>query len=167
MDPVLRHQQRHFLFIGIGKNIALVQAALDIVALGLLGEDHGDTISLGADRGQSDTAGLGGQHHRDILYIKILGKFVRNSAHQSRIHPVIEKTVHLDDVPGENTPLPLDAILQLLHDHHFLSKSISTILPDFSGKSNREKCRISRCFLPIFVGFTGGKAGLISSISSA
>ena len=35
---------------------------------------------------------------------------------------------------GENTPLPLDAILKLLHGHHFLSKVLVLycfILPDF------------------------------------
>ena len=47
---------------------------------------------------------------------------------------MIQKTIHLDDIAGENTPLPLDAILKLLHGHHFLSKVLVLycfILPDF------------------------------------
>jgi len=50
--------QRDLLFIGIRKDLALVQSALDVIALRLLGEQHGNTVFLSADRGQSDAACL-------------------------------------------------------------------------------------------------------------
>ena len=135
MDPVLGHQQGHFLFIGIRKNIALVQAALDVVALGLLGKDHGHAVLLGADGSESDAAGLCGQHHRDILDVKIFGKFLRHGAHQGGVHAVVQESVHLDDIAGEHAALLQDTLFQLLHRRHFLSKVLVPYCPIFRGKA--------------------------------
>ena len=101
--------------IRIGKNLALVQAALDVVALGLLRKDHRHAVALGADRGQRDTARLGGQHHRDVLHVEILGELIRQLAHQGGVDAVVQEPVDLDDVSGENPALRADALLELFH----------------------------------------------------
>jgi len=36
--------------------------------------------------------------------------------HQGGVDPVIQKTVHLDDVAGQNFALPGNAVLQFLHE---------------------------------------------------
>ena len=81
-QPFLGHNEGDLFLIGIGEDLALIQAALDIVALGLLGEHHRNAVLLGAHRGQRDTAGLRRQHHGDVLHIEILGELIRQLAHQ-------------------------------------------------------------------------------------
>ena len=46
--------------------------------------------------------------------IRCVGKYLYDNA-------MVQKTVHLDDVTGQDAALPQDTLLQLLHDHHFLS----------------------------------------------
>ena len=114
-QPLLGHDEGHFFLIGIGEDLALIQAALDIVALGLLGEHHGNAVFLGTHRGQRDAAGLRRQHHGDVLHIEILGELIGQLAHKGGVHPVIQETVHLDDVAGQDLTFPADALLQQFH----------------------------------------------------
>ena len=114
-DPVLGHQEGDLLLICIGEDVALVQAALDVVALGLLGEYHGHAVALGADRRQGDAAGLGGEDHGDIAHVEQAGEFVGDPAHQGGVHPVVQEAVNLDDAAGQDPALAEDAFFQLLH----------------------------------------------------
>jgi len=110
-EPLLRHQQRHLFLIRIGENFTLDQAAFDVVALGLLGKQHGNAVPLGTHGGQCDTAGFGGQHHRGLTGIEILSKFVRDIAQQLGVYPVVQKTVDLDDITRQHLALAADAFL--------------------------------------------------------
>ena len=64
--------------------------------------------------------------------------------HQFGVHPVVEKTVHLDDVAGQDLALLPDALLEQLHYNHPFSKkclcenfcrsgSVNSIIPIFSA----------------------------------
>ena len=81
-EPLLGDKQRDLLLIGIGKNVALIEAALDVVALGLLGEHHRHAEGLRADCGQGDAAGFGRQHKGDVLAGKHAPEFLRDLLHQ-------------------------------------------------------------------------------------
>ena len=87
------------------------QAAFDVITLGLLGKQHRNAVPLGTHGGQCDTAGFGGQHHRGLAGIKILGKFVRDIAQQLGVYPVIEKSVNLNDIARQHLALATDAFL--------------------------------------------------------
>ena len=115
-EPVLGHQQGDPLFIGIGIDVALIEAALDVVALGLLGEDHGLVEVAGHDGGKGDAAGLRGEDHGDIVHVEELPKFLGDVIHQLRVDAVVQKAVHLDDVAGQHLALFHDAVFQLLHE---------------------------------------------------
>ena len=93
----------------------MIQAALNIVALGLLGEDHGLMETGGNGSGKSNAAGLGGENHGDLIHIEIFAEFLGNMAQQLRVDAVVQKTVHLNDVAGQNLALLDDALFQLLH----------------------------------------------------
>jgi len=93
----------------------LIQAALNIVALGLLGEDHGLMETGGNGSGKSNAAGLGGENHGDLIHIEIFAEFLGNMAQQLRVDAVVQKTIHLDDVAGQHLALFHDAVFQFLH----------------------------------------------------
>ena len=134
-DPVLGHQEGDLLLICIGEDVALVQAALDVVALGLLGEDHGHAVPFGADGGQGDAAGLGGEHQGDLADVEQPGELVGDVAHQGRIDPVVQKSVDLDDAAGQDPALAEDAIFQRLHG------VTSFLFAVYIVRDNREKCK--------------------------
>ena len=115
LEPLLGHQQGHFFLIGIGEDLALIQAALDVVALGLLGKEHGNAVLLRADGRKRDAAGLRRQNDRDLAGVEILGELVRNVLEQTGVDAVVEETVHLDDVAGQDSALAADALLKKLH----------------------------------------------------
>ena len=114
-DPLLGHQQRDLLLIGVGEDVALVQAALDVVALGLLGKDHGLVEVLGHDGGQGDAGGLRREDHGDFIHVEVLAELLGDVGHQLRVDAVIQKAVHLDDVAGQHLAFLHDAVLQFLH----------------------------------------------------
>ena len=114
-EPLLAYQQGDLLLVGIRVDVALIEAALDVVALGLLGEDHGLVEVVGHDGGQGDAAGLGGENHGDLIHIEIFAEFLGNMAQQLRVDAVVQKTIHLDDVAGQHLALFHDAVFQFLH----------------------------------------------------
>ena len=89
--------------VGVGEHLALVQAAFDVVALGLLGKEHGDAVLLRADGRKRDTAGLRRQNDSDLAGVEILGELVRNVLEQTGVDAVVEETVDLDDVAGQDS----------------------------------------------------------------
>ncbi|MPM74249.1 hypothetical protein SDC9_121234 [bioreactor metagenome] len=54
----------------------MIKTALDIVALGLFGKDHGLAEVLSADSCQSNAAGLGREDHGDLIHVKIPAEFL-------------------------------------------------------------------------------------------
>ena len=115
VQPLLRDEQRDSLLVGVGEDLALVQAAFDVVALGLLGEEHGDAVLLRADGRKRDAAGLRRQNDSDLAGVEILGELVRNVLEQTGVDAVVEETVDLDDVAGQDSALAADALLKKLH----------------------------------------------------
>ena len=101
--------------VGVGEDLALVQAAFDVVALGLLGKEHGDAVLLRADGRKRDAAGLRRQNDSDLAGVEILGELVRNVLEQTGVDAVVEETVDLDDVAGQDSALAADALLKKLH----------------------------------------------------
>ena len=88
-----------------------------VVALGLLGKDHGLVIVHGHGGCQSDAAGLGSEDHGHVVHIEILAEFLSDAAQQAGINPMVQKAVHLNDVAGQNLALFYNALFQLLHIH--------------------------------------------------
>ena len=115
IQPLLGDEQRDSLLVGVGEHLALIEAAFDVVALGLLGEEHGNAVLLRADGRERDAAGLRRQNDGDLAGVEILGKLVRNVLKQTGIDAVVEKAVHLDDVAGQDFALAADALLKKLH----------------------------------------------------
>ena len=115
LQPILSHQQGNLLFVGVGKDFALIQATLDIVAFCLLGKHHGHAVALGAYSGKGNATGLGGQHQSNVADVKILGKFVCDLAHKGGVYPVVQKTIHLDDISRKHPAFLANPILQQLH----------------------------------------------------
>ena len=115
VQPLLRDEQRDSLLVGVGEDLALVQAAFDVVALGLLGKEHGDAVLLRADGRKRDAAGLRRQNDSDLAGVEILGELVRNVLEQTGVDAVVEETVDLDDVAGQDSALAADALLKKLH----------------------------------------------------
>ncbi len=70
---------------------------------------------VGHDGGQGDAAGLGGEDHGDLVHIEMFAEFLGDMAHQLRVDAVVQKTVHLNDVAGQNLALLDDALFQFLH----------------------------------------------------
>ena len=99
-EPLLAHQQRYFLFICIGEYLAFVQAAFDIVALGLFGENHGHAEFLGTDGGKRYSAGLYRKHGGDAGQIKKPTEFLCHFPHKFNVHAVVQKSVDLNNVAG-------------------------------------------------------------------
>ena len=114
-QPLLGDEQRDLLFVGVGEDLALVKAAFDVVALGFLGKEHGHAVLLRADRGERDAAGLRRQHDGDLAGIKILGELVCDILEQTGVDAVVEKTVDLDDIAGQDLALAPDTLLNQLH----------------------------------------------------
>ena len=109
-QPLLGKNQGDLFLIGVGHDLALVEAALDIVGLGLLGENHGLAPFESADGSQGDAAGLGGEDHVHLRQVKDPGEFVRQLAHEGAVYTVIQKAVNLDDTAGQNLALAADSI---------------------------------------------------------
>ena len=89
----------------------MIQAAFDVVALGLLGKDHGLVEVLGYDGGQCDAAGLSGEDHGDLVHVEMLAELLGDMSHQFRVDAVIQEAVHLNDVAGQHLALFDDALL--------------------------------------------------------
>ena len=115
VQPLLGDEQRDSLLVGVGEDLALVQAAFDVVALGLLGKEHRDAVLLRADGRKRDAAGLRRQNDSDLAGVEILGELVRNVLEQTGVDAVVEETVDLDDVAGQDSALAADALLKKLH----------------------------------------------------
>ena len=115
MEPLLGDQERDLFLIGVGEDVALVEAALDVVALGLLGKDHGLAEAVSHHGGEGDAGGLRRQDDGDTAHVEAATELVRDVLQKLGVHPVVQEAVHLDDVAGEDFALPYDAILQLLH----------------------------------------------------
>lgn len=120
MDPLLGDEQRDLFLVSIGKNLTLIQAAFDVVALGLFRINHGLAVPVRANRGKGNAAGLCGQNEIYVVEIKIFFEFICDASHKRTVDAVIEKPVDLYNVSGQNLALLDDAILQLLHS--FLQK---------------------------------------------
>ena len=116
-DPVLRGDQRDLFLIGVGIDVALVQAALDVIALGLFGKHHGKPPTAGADGGKRDAAGLRRQDQVDLRQIEALREGVRDVLHQFAVDAMVQKTVHLDDVARQHLTLAPDTFFQFLHSY--------------------------------------------------
>ena len=133
--------------------------------------DHGHAVLIGADGSQSDAAGLGGQHHGDLADVKITSELVRQFLHEGGVHPMVQKPVYLDDVAGQDTALPTDALFQCFHDLHsfIISRWYSTILtlfcPISGGKTIGRKTKLFLVFLPVFVSSPSSEAHLNAGIS--
>ena len=69
----------------------------------------------GHSGGQSDAAGFCREDHGDLVHIKILAEFLSDPGQQSGVDTVVQETVHLDDIAGQNLALFYDPLLQLLH----------------------------------------------------
>ena len=65
--------------------------------------------------GQSNAAGFCREDHGDLVHIKILAEFLSDPGQQSGVDAVVQETVHLDDIAGQNLALFYDPLLQLLH----------------------------------------------------
>ena len=115
VQPLLGDEQRDLLFVGVREHLALIEAAFDVVALGLLGKEHGNAVLLRADGRKRDAAGLRRQNDRDLAGVEMLGELVRNVLEQTGVNAVVEETVHLDDVAGQDSALAADALLKKLH----------------------------------------------------
>ena len=138
-EPLLGDEQRDLLLIGIGKNIALIEAALDVVTLGLLGEHHRHAEGLRADRGQGDAAGFGRQHKGDVLAGKHAPEFLRDLLHQWHVDAMIQETIHLHNVSGQDLAFLPDPFLQKLHGNLPPFSIVDAyIMPEKRGKSNRK-----------------------------
>ena len=120
MDPLLGDEQRDLFLVSIGKNLTLIQAAFDVVALGLFRINHGLAVPVRANRGKGNAAGLCGQNEIYVVEIKTFFEFICDASHKRTVDAVIEKPVDLYNVSGQNLALLDDAILQLLHS--FLQK---------------------------------------------
>ena len=120
VQPFLGDEQRDLLLVGIGKDLTLIQAALDVVALGLFRIHHGFAVPIRANCGKGNAAGFCCQNEIYVIEIKILLKFVCDASHKRTVDAVVEKPVDLYNVSGQNLALLDDAILQLLHS--FLQK---------------------------------------------
>ena len=120
MDPLLGDEQRDLFLVSIGKNLTLIQAALDVVALGLFRIHHGLAVPVRADRGKGNAAGFSCQNEIYFVEIKEFLEFISDASHKRTVDAVVEKPVDLYNVSGQNLALLDDAILQLLHS--FLQK---------------------------------------------
>ena len=115
-QPFLGEDLRDLLFIGIGVYLALIEAAFNVIALGLLGKDHRKAVPVGADRGQRNTACLSGEDEIDLGQIKQLRKLIGDVHHQLAVNPVVEETVNFYDIAGQNLAFFYDPFLELLHN---------------------------------------------------
>ena len=70
---------------------------------------------MGADGGQCDAAGFRRQNQRHLAQVKMMGKFVGDVLHQLCVNAMVQKSVYLDDVAGQNLTLFENALLELLH----------------------------------------------------
>src|SRR5699024_1816718 len=138
-DPVLGDQQRDLLFICIGKNIALIEAAFDVIALGLLRKHHGNAHCPRTDGSQSNAAGLRREYQGDLAGIKAFFEFLRDLLHQLRIHTMVEEAIHLHNVAGKDLPLFHDA---LFHKLHVFSSFQQNMVSSVSKKYFRPAVRI-------------------------
>jgi len=59
--------------------------------------------------------GLRRQNDSDLAGVEILGELVRNVLEQTGVDAVVEETVDLDDVAGQDSALAADALLKKLH----------------------------------------------------
>ena len=55
------------------------------------------------------------QNDRDLAGVEILGELVCDVLEQTGVDAVIEETVDLDDVAGQDSALATDALLKKLH----------------------------------------------------
>ena len=53
--------------------------------------------------------------HGYLVHIKMLAEFLSDPGQQSGVDAVVQETVHLDDIAGQNLALFYDPLLQLLH----------------------------------------------------
>ena len=120
VQAFLGDEQRDLLLVGIGKDLTLIQAALDVVALGLFRIHHGLAVPVRADRGKGNAAGFSCQNEIYFVEIKEFLEFISDASHKRTVDAVVEKPVDLYNVSGQNLALLDDAILQLLHS--FLQK---------------------------------------------
>ena len=120
VEPLPADQKGDLLFISIREDVALIQAALDVVALGLFGEDHGLAEVAGHHGRQGDAAGLGGEDDIHAVHVEVPSQLLGDVVHQLRVHAVVQESVHLDDVSREDLTLLDDAVFQLLHSAFLL-----------------------------------------------
>ena len=72
-----------------GKDFALVQATFDVVAFGLLGKDHGQSIAVSADGRQCNATGLCCEYFSDAADVKEPGKLVCNLPQKLGVHLMV------------------------------------------------------------------------------
>ena len=101
-NPIFGHQERDLAPVCIGKDFALIQAALQVVALCLFGKDHGNPEAVRADGSQCNAAGLGSEDFRNAADVESFCKFFGHQAQKPGIHLVVQETVHFDNVAGKN-----------------------------------------------------------------
>ena len=65
--------------------------------------------------GQCDAGGLRGENHSHLIHIEVFAKLHGNMFHEFRINAVVQKTIHLNNVAGQNLALFYNALPQLLH----------------------------------------------------
>ena len=117
-EPLLAHYQRHFLLISIGEYLASVKAALNVVAFGLFCEYHRHAELLGTYGGKRYAARLDCYNRGYSAQIKKPTKFFSHFPHQLNVYAVVQKSVDLDDVAGQNLALFLDALLKYIHGEY-------------------------------------------------
>ena len=131
VQPFLGDEQRDLFLVSIGKNLTLIQAAFDVVALGLFRINHGLAVPVRANRGKGNAAGLCGQNEIYVVEIKIFFEFICDASHKRTVDAVVEKAVDLDDVAGQDLAFAANAFLEQFHGTVLLSYNISAraVLP--------------------------------------
>ena len=88
---------------------------------------------------QGDAAGFGRQHKGDVLAGKHAPEFLRDLLHQWYVDAMIQETIHLHNVSGQDLAFLPDPFLQKLHGNLPPFSIVDAyIMPEKRGKSNRK-----------------------------
>ena len=146
-----------------GMDTGGIDLARHVIALGLLGENHGHVKGQSAQTGQANTGGLNGQDLGDVLVLEETVELLSESADEASIQLLVEERTDLEHVAVLNDTVLANAILHQFHSvctclFEFSETqvlrilNIISIIHDFVEKCKRKlSCQPTMFFVSIFI----------------